>query len=123
MTPSRMPIIAIIGPLRAHWCWQRWRNMRRASGYALQVWKLGAIAYCPHTSSGCLSGTLDESVWLAGHQQMLQHCDAALAMPGWRYSVGSSREVVEMGRLGKPVFESFDQLQSWMSTWSASHAE
>lgn len=121
MTPTPMPVIAIFGPFRARFCWQRWRHIWRASKYAVGVWELGAIAYCPHTSTGYLYSPRHESSFLAGHNQLLQYCDAALTIPGWDESAGARAEVNAMHAQGKPVFESGEALQAWLSLWSTTH--
>jgi hypothetical protein len=41
---------------------------------------------------------------------MLQSCDAILALPNWKTSVGAKEEVDKANKLGKPVFYSLDEL-------------
>lgn len=110
-----MKVVAIIGPFRARWCWHRGVNIRRAKRMAREVWRLGAVAYCPHTMAGWLYGDIDESIIGPGLLELCRRCDAGVLTQGWAQSAGSRDEHAALVAQGKPVFQTRDELRSWLS--------
>ena len=87
-----MRCIYIAGPFRASSTWQREQNIRRAEAVALEVWKLGAVPICPHTSCRFFEGEAPIRVWLAGDLELLRRSDAVLTVEGWEQSEGTLAE-------------------------------
>jgi hypothetical protein len=111
-----MIVIAIIGPFNATTTEGILQNVHRARDLADEVWKLGAVAYCPHTSTCHLFGVLPESLFYAAGVEMAQRCDAGMLVRGWQHSQGSWREKTAMEAQGKPVFERLEDLATWLAT-------
>jgi hypothetical protein len=108
-------VVAIIGPFRARFFWQRWANVRRAKRMALEVWKLGAVAYLPHAMAGWLWGVIDESIIGPGLLELCRRCDAAILCQGWQRSAGSLDEYRTLCQQGTPVFHTVDDLKGWLA--------
>jgi len=89
-------------------------NILAAMQIALDVWKMGAVALCPHGNTFCFQGTMDDSVWLEGSLLLLERCDAVMCVPNWTRSEGAKLEIKYAEELGKPVFYSFTELGKWL---------
>jgi len=107
-------VVYIAGPYRAPNAWEIEENIRRAERLALEVWKLGAAALCPHTNTRFFQGAADDAVWLDGDLELLKRCDAVLLVPGWHKSTGARAEVRVAESRGLPVFASVDDLEGWL---------
>ena len=73
-----MKTVAIIGPFTAPTNWQRDLNIDAADMLALEVWKLGAVAYCPHRATGHWYGVLPEKVFIEGDKGVMARLDVAI---------------------------------------------
>lgn len=109
-----MKVVYIAGPFRGPNAWEIEENIRRAERLALQVWRAGAVALCPHTNTRFFQGAADDSVWLAGDLEMLSRCDAVIFTPDWRESTGARAEHDYATGRGIPVFHSVYQLRMWL---------
>lgn len=107
-------VIFISGPFHAVNAWERELNIRRAEVVALEVWKAGAVAICPHTNTAHFEGALQDHVWLLGDMEIMRRCDAVMCVEGWDKSVGSRLEVDEAKRRKLPVFYDINQLTCWL---------
>jgi nucleoside 2-deoxyribosyltransferase len=107
-----MKVIYIAGPFRGPNSWEIEQNIRRAEGFALNVWLLGAAALCPHTNTRFYQGAAPDRVWLEGDIEMLKRCDAVLAIPGWEKSKGATAEVEVASKAGIPVFYDLEGVMS-----------
>jgi hypothetical protein len=100
-------VIYIAGPFRSKKNtidqWEQTQNIRRAEALALEVWRAGHIAICPHLNTLHFQGCLPDEVWLEGDLEIVRRCDAVLLTEGWRNSAGARREVEEARRHGKAV--------------------
>lgn len=101
-----MKLIYVAGPFRGATPWDVEQNVRRAEERALDVWKAGAAALCPHTNTrffdkaaGCTG-----ELFVEGTLEMLRRCDAMILCAGWEKSSGTKGEIREALRLGIPVF-------------------
>lgn len=110
-----LQVIYIAGPYRADNAWDREENIRAAERLALEVWRLGHAALCPHTNNRYFEGALPDNVFLDGDIAMLLRCDAVLMTPDWERSIGASRERDIAIRNGIPVFETLAALRSYFS--------
>lgn len=111
---GEMKVIYIAGPFGAPTSWQVAENIRSAERLALEVWRLGAVAICPHANSGTMAGALPEATALAGYLEVLRRCDAVLLMPDWRQSPGACQEHAQAKRERMPTFDSIEGLRQWL---------
>ena len=109
-----MRIVYIAGPFRAPNLWEQEQNIRRAEGLALQVWRSGAAALCPHTNTRFFQGAAPDEVWLEGDLAMLELCDAVLLVAGWEDSSGARVEVARAEANNVPVFQTLEELRAWL---------
>ena len=108
-----MYIIYVAGPFRGANSWLIENNIRRAEELALDVWRLGFAAICPHANTRFFQGAAPDNLWLEGDLAILRRCDAVIVTPDWEKSVGARGEVSEAAKLGIPVFESLGDLWLW----------
>lgn len=113
-----MPVVYIAGPFRAPDAWQREQNIRRAEELALRVWRLGAVALCPHMNTRHFDGAAPDDVFLQGDLELLRRCDAVVCTVDWVLSTGARVEVDEAHRLGIPVFNAGALSRSICRSWS-----
>lgn len=109
-----MKVVYVAGPFRGPNSWEIEENIRRAERLALQVWRAGAAALCPHTNTRFFNGAADDAVWLAGDLELLARCDAVILTPNWRESSGARAEHDFATGRGIPCFHSIDDLRAWM---------
>lgn len=109
-----MKIVYIAGPFRGKTEWDRQQNIRRAEGLALEVWRLGAAAICPHKNTEHFDGSAPDELWLRGDLEILRRCDAVILLPTWPRSQGAMFEkgFAEDNRI--PVFEDLKDLKDWI---------
>lgn len=110
----RMPVVYIAGPFRGPSAWDVESNIRRAETLALEVWRLGAAAICPHTNTRFFQGAAPDEVWLKGDLEILRRCDAVLMTPDWEKSSGAQAERDDAEEHGISVFHSLDSLAAWL---------
>ena len=110
-----MRIVYIAGPFRAVNSWEIEQNIRRAEALALEVWRLGAAALCPHANTRFFQGAADDAVWLEGDLAMLRRCDALITTERWERSTGAQAEVAAARVWGLPVFHLLSQLAAYLS--------
>jgi hypothetical protein len=117
---TNLPVVYIAGPYRAPTPWQVLGHIRAAQAAALAVWKLGAVALCPHSNTALFDGECDDRVWLAGDLELLRRSDAVLMVGQWQQSVGASAEHAAAGLLKLPIFYSprAGALQTWIANWT-----
>ena len=101
-------VVYIAGPFRAASAWEIEQNIRRAETLALEVWRSGIPAICPHTNTRFYQGAAPDEVWLEGDLEILRRCDALLLTEGWEDSTGTRGEVDEAHRKEITVFEELE---------------
>jgi nucleoside 2-deoxyribosyltransferase len=104
-------VLYISGPYRGKDAWAIERNIRRAEVIALEVWKLGVVALCPHTMTRFYQGALPDQMFLAGDLELMTRCDGVLAIDGWDESTGARIEVRYAKERGLPVFVSVGEVE------------
>lgn len=109
-----MKCVYVAGPFRGANAWEIECNIRRAETLALEVWRLGAAAICPHTNTRFFSGAADDSVWLDGDIEILRRCDAVVLTDDWERSSGARAEVSYALQHGIPVCKSITSLAAWL---------
>lgn len=105
-----MRVVYIAGPFRGPNAWEIEQNIRRAEALALEVWRAGFAALCPHTNTRFFQGAAPDEVWLAGDLELLGRCDAVLLTLDWQRSSGARAEVDYAKTRGIPVFETLAEL-------------
>ena len=110
-----MKVVYIAGPFRGPNAWEIEQNIRRAEALALEVWRLGAVALCPHTMNRFFSGAAEDHIWLNGDLELLTRCDAVLLAPNWRSSTGALAERDLAVFRGMPVFYDLVQVEHWLT--------
>ena len=110
-----MKIVYVIGRYRATTEHGVVENIRAAEAVAIEVWKAGAAALCPHKNTALLGGVVPDESFLAGDIEMLRRCDAAICVPGWETSAGSIGEMKVCADIGMPVFLEIAELVGWLN--------
>ena len=110
-----MRVVYIAGPYRGPHAWAIEQNIRAAEVLALEVWRLGAAALCPHANTAHFQGAAPDALWLAGDLAMLRRCDAVMLTPDWRRSSGARAEVLDAHACGIPVFDDLAELGAWLT--------
>jgi nucleoside 2-deoxyribosyltransferase len=72
--------------------WGIQQNVMRAMELALEVWRRGAAAVCPHANTMFFQNAAKDEVWLDGDLAILEKCDAVLMTPDWERSSGARAE-------------------------------
>lgn len=109
-----MKVIYVAGPFRGPDAWVIESNIRRAETLALEVWRSGAAAICPHTNTRFYQGAAPDEVWLDGDLAILARCDAILMTPDWERSSGARTEREYAASIKIPVFYTIDELRTWL---------
>jgi hypothetical protein len=117
---ERVPVVYIAGPFRAKTPWLIEQNVRRAEAVALEVWKLGAAALCPHANTRHFQNSAKDEIWMRGTMELLRRCDAIVLLKEWKTSEGSRAEVDYAFSRGLPVFNEhdLDVMELWIAEWS-----
>jgi hypothetical protein len=107
-----MIVCYIAGPFRGPDSWAIENNIRRAEALALEVWRAGAAAMCPHTNTRFFQGAAPDHVWLDGDLAILAKCDVILMTPDWERSSGARAEHDFAAARSIPIVYSLDQLKT-----------
>lgn len=107
-----MKVVYIAGPFRAPNAWEREQNIRHAERLALHCWAMGFAVICPHTNTRFFDGVLPDRVWLEGDLELLRRCDVVYALPDWKRSTGTTKEIEEAERVGIPWTNDLDVLRT-----------
>lgn len=120
-----MKVVYVAGKFRGPDSWSIENNIRAAETLALEVWRLGAAALCPHTNTRFFQGAAPDAVWLEGDLVMLERCDAVITVDNWKDSTGACAEVDRAYTRKIPVFHSLTDLNEWLLKyrWDAFNAE
>ncbi len=110
-----MKVIYISGKFRGPNAWEIELNIRAAEELALEVWRLGAAALCPHANTRFFQGAAHDELWLDGDLEFVRRCDAMLMVPNWKTSQGSIKERGLALSINQPVFYSLEALREWLS--------
>lgn len=82
-------------------------NIFRAREVALEVWKYGDVALCPHLNTAHFEVYAPEITWedyIAGDLIMLSRCDGIIMIPDWQRSRGAELERRYAADNGIPVY-------------------
>ena len=108
-----MKVIYIAGPYRAKTEFGVHQNIENAGYLALNVWKSGMAAICPHKNTAYFGGACTDDTWLRGDIEIMLRCDAVLLTKWYKESSGALTEIEEAHKAGLPVFEDIKSLISW----------
>ena len=109
----QIKVVYVAGPFRGPNSWEIEQNIRRAETLALEVWRAGMAAVCPHSNTRFYQGAADDAVWPDGDLAILARCDAVLLTLDWKRSTGARAEVEYAKTLLLPVFEEIEGLKEW----------
>jgi hypothetical protein len=85
-------------------------NVNRAISAMHAIMDMGYVPFCPHLSYYAdLWHTRPWSEWMRWCLAWIERCDAGFCLPG--KSAGVEREMALFARLGRPVFESLEELK------------
>ncbi len=115
MNHENMKVIYVAGPFRAATPWLVEQNIRVAEELALEVWKMGHPAICPHTNARFFSGEASDETWLEGDLAILKRCDAVIFGNGWESSSGSLAELNFAQEHSLPCFFNLSNLYEWLN--------
>jgi hypothetical protein len=90
------------------------KNIRVAEELALEIWRLGAAAICPHANTRFFQDELPDHVWLDGDLEIVKRCDALMMTPDWQRSKGAIQEKTMAHEFGIPVFDNLLALEGWL---------
>jgi hypothetical protein len=111
-----MRVVYVAGPYRADTEYQVLLNIQAAERLALEVWRAGAACICPHKNTAFFGGATHDNVWLEGDKEIVRRCDAIICTPRWETSVGACGEVALAKSVGIPVFQTLEDLVSWLKS-------
>ncbi len=112
-----MKVIYVAGPYRdKRGGWYVQLNIRAAEGVAMELWRMGAAAICPHLNTLHFDGPLSINTILQGDFEILSRCDALVALPGWERSLGTMAEIEVAASLDIPVFYWPDGIRDFLNT-------
>ena len=77
------------------------QNILAAEFAAIQVWKMGGVAICPHKNTSFLGGVCPDETWLKGDLELVKRSDAIWMIGNWEESSGAREELSEAKRQGK----------------------
>lgn len=111
-----MKVVYVAGKYRDSTNWATRKNILAAEQVAVAVWKLGAVAVCPHKNSAFFEGAVDDDeVFLHGYLELLRRCDAIMLVEGWETSVGTKGEIAEAHQKDIPIFNRIEDLKEWLN--------
>lgn len=108
-------LVYVGGPYRAETEFGVLKNIERARDLGVEVLKLGAYPFVPHSNSAFLGGVVPDEVFLAAGLAMLERCDAVVLVDPWHGSQGTIAEINHAHDCGIPVFETLAMLEEWLN--------
>lgn len=101
------------------------RNIRTAGKLAIAVSQIGAMPVCPHLNTSLIEfeRTQPYDFWVAGTDEMLRRCDAAIFHPNWTRSAGARSEHETCLSLSIPIFYDVADLEDWLDYHAADPTE
>jgi len=99
-------IIYIAGAYRADTPEGIKANIQKAREVALEVWKAGHTAICPHLNTANFEeyADLSHERYIQGDLEIISRCDAVLLMDNWQTSRGAKQEKAYAESRGIPVY-------------------
>ena len=94
--------------------WYVMQNIRKAECVAINIWKFGGVAICPHMNTRFFGGTLPDEVWLNGDLELIRRSDALFLMRNAVDSSGAQKEAEFAKMLGIPILKDIVQLRDYL---------
>jgi len=110
-------LIFVCGPFNGASEWIRHYNIRKAANAAIDIWKRGGVAICPHLNSGEFFAQAPEYQFTEGYLEVLRRCDAIFLIDGWGASTGSRRELAEAVKAGLIIIRTIEELETYLGTY------
>ena len=98
-----MKVAYISGPYSARAISGVVKNIRAAERVAVRWWHHGYAVLCPHLNTALLDGELGYDQILEGDLEFVRRADVIVMLPGWRNSIGATREHTLAEELGKKI--------------------
>jgi hypothetical protein len=112
---NKMKVIYISGKYRdARGEYYVGQNIIAAENAAIQVWKLGGAAICPHKNTSFLGGVCPDDVWLEGDLELVCRSDALWMIDGWEESEGARAERIKALLHGKDILYSYEEVVKYL---------
>lgn len=117
-----MAVVYCAGPFRSSSkhvpgqqdAWGIQTNVMNAMALALEVWRIGGAALCPHANTMFFQNAAPDNVWLEGDLALLAKCDAMIVTPRWTASAGTRAEIAFANEHNIPIFFTVRDLYAWM---------
>lgn len=119
-----MKVIYVAGPFRSvnqttgkSNAWGVQQNVMKAMALALEVWKRGCAAICPHSNTMFFQDAdgIADHVWLDGDIELLRRADGMLLTDDWARSSGARAEKAFADQHGIRVFKELRELDDWLA--------
>lgn len=114
-----MKVIYVAGPIRARGSfWKRELNIRDAEKVALELWRMGYAAICPHTMCRFYDdmNPKEAGYYLRGDLELIKRSDAVLLLDGWEDSSGSVDEHSFALKEGMLIFYGLEDFKGFLET-------
>lgn len=100
-------LVYVAGPYRRYTDHTVLYNIAQARIVAIDVWKAGHTAICPHLNTALFDcdSKLPDDRFLTGDLEILARCDAVVLVPGWQESLGTLNEVKYAKDRNIPIYE------------------
>lgn len=115
MNLAQIPLVYIAGPYTAADPRLVEINVRAAESMAYSIYRLGASAICPHTTTRWVDKDVSYDFMCFATLAQMVRCDAVLFLEGWEKSSGSVREHETALLRGMPAFYSLPTLAVWLA--------
>jgi hypothetical protein len=109
-----VPVVYVAGPYRGACESEVFSNIVAARAVAAEVWRLKAVAICPHCNTAFMGGVVPDKRFLEGDLELLRRSDAVITVEGWERSVGARNEIAEAKEIDLPVFHQIEHLANWI---------
>src|SRR5574337_476269 len=114
MNPKPMLVVYTSGPYRdKRGEFYVLQNIENARNAAIEVWKLGGAALCPHMNTAGLGGLLPDDTWLRGDLELIRRCDAVWMIGNWQKSEGAKIEMEFALEIGVPVLYNLEDVKEY----------
>lgn len=111
---TAVKVVYVAGKFRGPHHWAIAENIRAAERVAIEVWRMGHAAVCPHANTIHFQEAVPDQVFLDGDLAILDRCDALVTVDNWTDSVGARAEVAHAITRSIPVFHELDALRIWL---------
>ena len=99
-----MKVVYLAGPYRARGGRSVREHVRMAEEWAVRLWSVGYVVFCPHLNSAFMDGEVPDERFLDGDLEIMRRMkpDVIGLLPGYGDSPGTRLELAEADRLNIP---------------------